>query len=73
MPTDEKLPPEVIAFEGRCYRLDRIAAVKPSDVRVAVDERKPYAPPVLRHLGSVHAITAGPVTGDSSARKKAFG
>jgi hypothetical protein len=53
---DDKMP-DVIVFEGRIYRIDRVAKVeKSTDVRV-IRERLPYEKPALRDLGSVADLT----------------
>lgn len=63
--------PESIAFEGRLYRLDRVALVKPEDL-VVVRVRKPYEPPKLRSSGKV-AVTTGSGFTDTNTRKKPQG
>jgi hypothetical protein len=69
MDSKETNPPDVISFEGRCYRLDRISAVREDDVVAVRRDRKPYSKPTLRHLGSVSALTLSPSTAPGQNRK----
>lgn len=40
-PAAETDPPSVLAFEGRCYRLDRVSSTRQEDVRVVREKDAP--------------------------------